>query len=250
MPADKKPVKKERRGSPGWMVTYGDMTTLLLTFFILMFTTAEIEGRELRLILSAFRGSFGLRTGGLTLSEGVLAELGHQVESLPAKEQGDKLAKAIEKAVSIFQPEVKSRKVKVTEDERGIVISLVADTFFESGSDELTPEGEIIINKIGAFLSEPEFRGNMIRIEGHTDSTPIASKGGLYGLYPTNWELSTGRAVKIVRIMNEDFNIDGENLQAVGYGEYQPVESNDIEEGRAYNRRIEIIIMRKKEYSL
>lgn len=246
----KKPVKRERRGSPGWMVTYGDMTTLLLTFFILMFTTAEIEGRELRLILSAFRGSFGMRTGGLTLSEGVLAELGQQVETLPAKEKGDKLAKALKKAVSIFQPEVKSRKVKVTEDERGIVISLVADTFFESGSTELTREGMVIIGKIGSFLKEPEFSGNIIRVEGHTDNTPISQKSDLYEFYPTNWELSSARAVKIVRLLNERFSIAGSNLQAVGYGEHQPVESNDIEEGRAYNRRIEIIIMRKKEYSI
>jgi len=246
----KKPEKRERKGAPAWMLTYGDMTTLLLTFFILMFTTAEIEGRELRLILSAFRGSFGLHKGGLTLSEGVLAELGQQVETLPAKEKGDKLAKALKKAVSIFQPEVKSRKVKVTEDERGIIISLVADAFFESGSTELTQEGMAIIGKIGSFLREPEFRGNIIRVEGHTDNTPISQKSNIYGLYPTNWELSSARAVLVVRLLNERFSIEGKNLQAVGYGEFQPVESNDIEEGRAYNRRIEIIIMRKKEYSL
>jgi chemotaxis protein MotB len=245
-----KSEKKLRRGSPGWMVTYGDMTTLLLTFFILMFTTAEIEGRELRLILSAFRGSFGMRTGGLTLTEGVLAELGQQVETLPAKEKGDKLAKALKKAVAIFQPEVKSRKVKVTEDERGIVISLVADAFFESGSTELTQEGIVIMGKIGSFLREPEFRENIIRVEGHTDNTPISEKSDLYDFYPTNWELSAARAVMIVRLLNERFSIAGSSLQAVGYGEYQPVESNNIEEGRAYNRRIEIIIMRKKEYSL
>ncbi|MBN2324925.1 MAG: flagellar motor protein MotB [Spirochaetes bacterium] len=242
--------KRGRRGAPGWMVTYGDMTTLLLTFFILMFTTAEIEGRELRLILSAFRGSFGMRTGGLTLSEGPLAELGQQIETLPAKEKGDKLAKALKKAVSIFQPEVKSRKVKVTEDERGIVISLVADTFFESGSAELTEEGATVMGKIGAFLADPEFSGNNIRIEGHTDSAPISQKSNLYEFYPTNWELSSARAVKIVRLLNERYRISGDNLQAVGFGEYQPVESNDIEEGRAYNRRIEIVIMRKAEYSL
>jgi len=111
-----KKEKRKKRGTPAWMVTYGDMTTLLLTFFILMFTTAEIEGRELQLILSAFRGSLGMHTGGLTLSKGVLAELGQQIETLPSKEKGERLAKAVEKAVAIFQPEVKSRNVKITED--------------------------------------------------------------------------------------------------------------------------------------
>ena len=244
-----KPTKKVRRGAPAWLLTYGDMTTLLLTFFILMFTTAEIEGRELQLILSAFKGSLGMFKGGMTLSEGVLAELGQQVESLPAKEKGSQLAKAIEKAVSIFQPEVKSRKVKITEDQRGIVISLIADAFYESGSPELTQEGLTVIDKLGQFLSSGEFEENDIRVEGHTDNTPVSPDSAFYFKYPTNWELSSARAVKIIRILNEEHNIRGNNLEAIGYGEYQPVESNDIEEGRAYNRRIEIVIMRKKEYS-
>lgn len=246
----KKVARRQIKGSPHWLLTYGDMTTLLLTFFVLLFTVAEIEGRELQLILSAFRGSLGMHTGGLTLSRGVLAELGQQVETLPSKEKGERLAKAVEKAVSIFQPEVKSRKVKITEDERGIVISLVADAFFESGSPELTPGGRMVINKMGRFLREPEFAGNIIRIEGHTDNSPISPDSGLYALYPTNWELSAARSVKIARIFNETFKIDGRRLQALGYGEFQPVESNDIEEGRAYNRRVEIIIMRKKELSI
>lgn len=244
-----KPTKKVKRGAPAWLLTYGDMTTLLLTFFILMFTTAEIEGRELQLILSAFKGSLGMFKGGTTLSEGVLAELGQQVESLPAKERGNQLAKAIEKAVSIFQPEVKSRKVKITEDQRGIVISLVADAFYESGSPELTREGLTVIDKLGQFLSSGEFEENDIRVEGHTDNTPVSPDSAFYFQYPTNWELSSARAVKIIRILNEEHNIRGDNLEAIGYGEYQPVETNDIEEGRAYNRRIEIVIMRKKEYS-
>ena len=166
--------KKEKKGTPEWMLTYGDMTTLLLTFFILMFTTAEIEGRQLQLILSAFRGSLGMFTGGRTLAKGMLAELGQSVESLPAKEKGDKLAKALKKAVSIFKPEIKSRKVKITEDERGIVISLLADAFFKSGSPELTQEGMEIVKKIGGFLSSKDFKENKIRIEGHTDNAPIS----------------------------------------------------------------------------
>jgi len=229
------------------MVTYGDMVTLLLVFFVFLLTAAKIEGYELQLILSAFRGSFGMYQGGLTLAKGVLAELGQQLENLPSKEKGTKLAKSVEKAVSIFEPEVKSRKVKITEDERGIVISLVADAFFESGSAELTPEGEQIVDKMGRFLSSKEFRENDIRVEGHTDSIPPG--GDVKEKFDTNWELSTARSVMIIKRF-QAAGVPGGQLQAVGYGEYQPVESNDIEEGRAYNRRIEIIIMRKQEYSL
>ncbi len=239
--------RKRRKGAPAWMVTYGDMVTLLLVFFVFLLTAARIEGHELQLILSAFRGSFGLYRGGLTLAQGVLAELGQQLETLPSKEKGEKLAKSLEKAVSIFQPEVKSRRVKITEDERGIVISLVADAFFESGSADLTPEGERIVDRIGSFLSDERFEENDIRVEGHTDN--IQPGGEVKEKYDTNWELSAARAVTIVKRF-EAQGIDGKRLQAVGYGEYQWIEPNDIEEGRAYNRRVEIIVMRKKEYSI
>jgi chemotaxis protein MotB len=229
------------------MVTYGDMVTLLLVFFVFLLTAAKIEGYELQLILSAFRGSFGLYRGGLTLAQGVLAELGQQLENLPSKEKGDKLAKSVERAVSIFEPEVKSRRVKITEDERGIVISLVADAFFESGSAELTPEGAQIVDKLGRFLSSREFRENDIRVEGHTDN--IQPGGVVKEAFDTNWELSAARSITVVkRFVGQ--GVRGSQLQAVGFGEYQPVESNDIEEGRAYNRRIEVIILRKREYSL
>jgi len=230
------------------MLSFTDLTQQLLIFFVLLFAMSEISRAELRQILSSFKGAFGMMTGGMTLSKGVLAELGQQVESLPAREKGQKLAKAVQVAVSIFQPEIKSKFVKITEDERGVVISLVSDAFFESGSPELTPEGEATVSKIGRFLSSPEFSGNLIRVEGHTDNIPIAPVSFLYNQYPTNWELSSARAVKIVRVFSERYGINGKNLQAIGYGEFQPVESNDIEEGRAYNRRVEIIIMRKKEF--
>ena len=242
--------KKHKRGSPAWMLTYGDMMTLLLVFFVFLISIMEtkVEDSRLQLILSAFSGSFGLFRGGLTLAEGNLAEMGNLLETLPAKEKGDKLAKSVEKAVSIFEPEVKSRKVKITEDERGIVISLVADAFFQSGSAELTAEGEVIVDKLGGFLGSSDFDENMIRVEGHTDNIP---PGGIVKeRYDTNWELSSARAITMVKRFEDVSGIEGEQLEVVGYGEYQPVESNDIEEGRAYNRRVEIVIIRKKEYSV
>jgi len=243
--------KTERRirPPPTWMLSFTDLTQQLLIFFILLFAMSEVSKGELQQILSSFKGSFGMMTGGLTLSKGMLAELGQMVETLPSRERGSKLSKAVEKAMSMFQPEVKSRRVKITEDERGIIISLVTDAFFESGSPNLTPEGEATVAKIGRFLRDPMFSANTIRVEGHTDNSQIPERSRLRALYPTNWELSTARATRVVRILNEEYGIGGGNLQAVGYGEYQPVESNDIEEGRAYNRRVEIIVMRKKEYS-
>ena len=100
---------------------------------------------------------------------------------------------------------------------------------------------------MGRFLADRQFRENEIRVEGHTDN--IQPGGEVKERFSSNWELSAARSITVVkRLVNE--GVRGEQLQAVGYGEFQPIESNDIEEGRAYNRRIEIIIMRKKEYSV
>ena len=97
-------------GTPGWMTTFGDMNSLLLVFFIAMLTSAEVDGREMHLILSAFDGSMGALEGGNTLSKGELAELGNTVESLPAIEVGNQLAKAVKESVEMLSPEIKARK--------------------------------------------------------------------------------------------------------------------------------------------
>src|SRR6056297_3746392 len=107
--AEKKKCKKcPPEGAADWLLTYGDMTTLLLTFFVLMFTTATIDGYELRLILAAFPG-LGNYTGGNTLEAGPLAELGNTIESLPSMERGRALDQARRQAISIFSPEIQSQ---------------------------------------------------------------------------------------------------------------------------------------------
>src|SRR6056297_3644049 len=110
-------------GAADWMLTYGDMVTLLLTFFVMMYTTAEVDGSQLKLILAAFSG-LGVLEGENTLQAGELAELGNNIMTLPSVDKGRALDKARKRAISQFQPEIKSKKVRVTEDERGLVISL------------------------------------------------------------------------------------------------------------------------------
>ena len=247
--AKRRTTKRFIRTTPPWMLSFTDLTQQLLIFFILLFAMSEVSRGELQQILSSFKGAFGMLTGGMTLAKGMLAELGQNVQSLPSKERGERLSKEKEQALSVFQPELKSRRVKITEDERGVVISLLADAFFESASPALTPEGEEVVKKMGDMLRDPAFSKNIIRVEGHTDNRDIPAGSPLKRFYPTNWELSAARAASVVRRLNEVYGINGKNLQAVGYGEYQPVEDNDIEEGRAYNRRVEIVIMRRKEFA-
>jgi chemotaxis protein MotB len=238
MPIQKKKKRREEEGSGNWLQTFGDMMTLLLTFFVLMYTTATIDGYELRLILAAFPG-LGSLQGGNTLSEGRLAELGNTVMSLPSTERGDALDEARRNAVSIFQPEIQSQKVRVTEMERGLVISLAADAFFETASAELDIErSREVLRKLSNLLNSDQLSERKFRIEGHTDSIPVAEDGP----WDSNWELSSARALSVLQYLL-DYGVNEEQFQVMGLADTVPLFSNDTAEGRAYNRRVDVVIL-------
>ena len=241
--AEKKKEKKcPECAAADWTVTYGDMTTLLLTFFIMMLTTATIDGKEMQLILSAFQGSFGLMPGGRTLSAGELAEMGNVIESLPSTDRGRGMAKAIREAESIFQTEVKTRKVTVTLDERGLIVSLSSDAYFRRGSAELDIDAaRQVLEKVAFLITGTEYKNKHIRIEGHTDDGATDPNGP----WPTNWHLSSARALNVLGYL-VDFGADPQRTSVAGYGEYRPVFQNDTEEHRSKNRRVDIVIMREK----
>ena len=236
--AEKKQKKCPPGGGDDWMLTYGDMVTLLLTFFIMMFTTAEIDGYELRMILAAFQG-LGSLDGGNTLEVGKMAELGNTIMSLPSMERGRALDKARRNAVALFQPEIKSKKVRVTEDERGLIISLAADSFFRPASAEVDiEETRDLLRMLAKLLNSPELQNKKFRIEGHTDSEPTDPAGE----WETNWELSAARSVNVLHYL-VDFGINEQNAQVAGLANTSPLASEDTPEGKAYNRRVDIVIL-------
>jgi chemotaxis protein MotB len=253
---EKKERKITKQKTPDWMVTYGDMTTLLLTFFVLMFTVAEIDGQELKLILSSFTGSFGIQTGGLTLQEGPLAEMGQQIETLPSPQEGENLAEMTEQEVSLKQDIEEEEQVEMVTEERGLKIMLLGDSFFREGSAELTNKGREIVRRIGNFIEQLSSRGPAydyeVIAEGHTDNTPVSQTRVKFD---NNWELSVLRATTLVEYWVDVMGlspvrttVEGElvnKFQSVGYGKHRPIASNDTPEGRARNRRVEIIIKKK-----
>lgn len=233
--------KKEKKcdeGAPDWLLTYGDMTTLLLTFFIMMFTTAEIDGSELRMILAAFQGLGSLR-GGNTLEVGKLAELGNSVMSLPSQQKGRSLSNARKLAIALFQPDLKTKKVRIQEDERGLIISLAADSFFRPASAEIDiEETRGTLQKISNLLRSEDMGSRKFRIEGHTDNIPTDPAAG----YPTNWELSAARSINVLKYLVE-FGVDEDQFQVAGFADTVELAPNDTPEGRAYNRRVDIVIL-------
>ncbi len=237
-----KKKKQESAGTPAWMVSWSDMTTLLLTFFITMMSFAEIEGKDFYLVLSSFRGALGIMTGGSSLGQGRLEEMGLTVMSLPSPSEGSALEKSVKNAVSLFKPEISSKRVRITDDERGLVISLSGDAFFDPGSAVLKSEIRTVLDKAGSIINSVP---NLVRIEGHASNTPVGiskNKG-----YASNWELASARSVNALRYLEEEKNVDPEKLSAVSFGEHRPMDNNDTPEGRAFNQRVDIVIVRDRE---
>ncbi|AEF83156.1 flagellar motor protein MotB [Leadbettera azotonutricia] len=234
--------KKADAGGVGgeWIVTYSDMVTLMLCFFVALFNPDDTDPAQLAAMISAFNNiGLGSSSGGNTLSSGKSADLGNTIMSLPSMDKGRVLGNALRKAVSLFNPEVKSNKVKVTHDERGLVISLASDAFFNPASARINiEETRDILVRLASLLNSDEVRGHKFRVEGHTDSEAIDPLGP----WEDNWQLSSARAIAVLRYLTA-IGVQENRFQVAGFADTMPVSSNNTPEGRAYNRRVDIIIL-------
>lgn len=221
-----------------WLTTYADMVTLMLCFFVMLFEPAEIDITSLQNLSASISGD--PTGGGTSLSLGRLAELGNNVSSLPSMEKGKSLGTALKKAVSVFAPDIKTNKVTITSDERGVVVSLASDAFFRPGSADLNiEETREILLRLAGFLSDDGLSDRRFRIEGHTDSDSLDANEGNW---TSNWELSSLRAINVLHYMT-DFGVSEKRFSIAGYADTKPFASNDTAEGRAYNRRVDVIIL-------
>ena len=231
-----------RRATP-WLLTYSDIVTLLMIFFVLLMATGDVKIIKTRIILSAFEGKLGVLRGGQSLSPGAFENMGQRIESLPSTERSRFLSKSYKKAINLFQPEIKSRKLRVLETERGLVISLMSDVLFEGGSADVHFEDIKSTLENLRLLIETLDDDQKILIEGHTDSIDYEGHA-----YKDNWDLSTARAWSILnalRLIPSLTAFDESKVSIHGYGRTRPVENNDTPEGRAYNRRVDIIFSHK-----
>ncbi len=187
---------KVGKSSPAWMLTYSDLMTQLLIFFVMMFALASAMN-EMQLI---------------------------------------KLKKKLETYVTENRLE---GYIGLKIEEKGLVISLREKLMFDSGEAEIHQEAKYILKDItNEIIDVP----NNTRIEGHTDNVPIGPE--LRSKFPTNWELSTARATNVTRYLLETLKFPPGRISSAGYGEYQPVVDNDIEEHKAMNRRVDIVVQR------
>ena len=235
-----KKAKQPEKPSTAWLGTYGDMITLMLCFFVLLYNPSEVDVTQMATITQSLQMQETETTsGGLSLSAGQLSDLGNNINSLPSLEKGKSLGMAKKKAVSLFAPDVKSNKITITSDERGLIITLLSDNFFEEGSAELNiNDTRETLLRLADFFRSDELKGRRFRIEGHTDNTPVAENSK----FPSNWELSATRAVNVLHYL-ADYGVRENDFSVAGYSDTRPKFSNDTAEGRAYNRRVDIIIL-------
>lgn len=218
-------------GSPEWMTTYGDMVTLLLCFFILLYSYSVIDVVKFQQIISSiqvtFLGERGIMESSIDPSRGELVELqvDHKYQDVIVTYQ----------AISEYlREEGLDEVIKVRIEERGVVLEIQDRILFDSGRAEIKPDAADLLVKVAGILERVP---NQIIVEGHTDNVPINTPQ-----YPSNWELSVDRAVRVVRYFSERHGINPKRFIASGYGEFHPLATNRTAAGRARNRRVNIVI--------
>lgn len=257
--SDDKKRRKRTGSSDNWMTTYGDMVTLLLTFFVLLFSFSTINEAKWRELVFAFTGGGSIiPTNGngdkdstsppmptptlqtspsATPSEGKTPTPSHTPTPTPRfPDNIDAIYNGIIGFVKDFELET---RVEVNKTDFEIIIRFTDNVMFESGKADLKPEFHGVLSAFADILDKFEEEIEMIRIEGHTDNRPINT-----WQFPSNWELSTARAVTVLRYLIEEKGFSPLKISAVGYGEYHPVDTNETAEGRARNRRVDFVITR------
>ena len=220
-------------GAPAWMTTYSDMITLVLAFFVLLFSFAVIEEAKFNEIMSSMRMTF-------LGAEGILDGSSDPADLPDSFFEQDPLAKDTEELMASIESFIEERNlagtIAVELDERGIILVISDAILFEPARADLLPEARYLLGYVGEMIDDIP---NQVLVEGHTDNVPIHTPQ-----FPSNWELSVARAVVVVRYLSERMSVEPHRLAAVGYSEYHPVASNITPEGRQLNRRVNIIISR------
>lgn len=257
--------RKRRSGHANherWLVSYADFITLLFAFFVVLYASSQVDQRKVGKLAMAIQVAFqemGIFQSSssqvpIDMQEPMPfsrvqsiqnlkrnAELG-QVAGKPEQALGSgvgdllDLQRELESALNL---EIGRNEIALRREPDGLVLSLREVGFFDSGSALMKPTSLPIFDRIARMLHLRQYR---LRIEGHTDNVPIHN-----AQFPSNWELSTARATELVRILIVREGYDASQLSAAGFAEYHPVATNRTQEGRASNRRVDIVILRQED---
>lgn len=238
-----------------WLISYADFITLLFAFFVVMFASSQTDKSRAQQISAAVKEA--LEHGGVPAvvheilggtvddkgkGNAMMKGPGGSQKQLPSKTEVPESKVSVTDLMpsmtylnQALAEEIKAGKVEVHLDARGLVVSLRQAAFFPSGGDDIAAPGLKSIEKIAKTIRDLP---NPVRLEGHTDSIPIHSQR-----FPSNWELSTARSIAMLQLFISQYGISVDRFAVAGYAETKPIDTNDTVEGRAHNRRVDIVIL-------
>lgn len=238
----KQKQEEVKPGSPEYMTTYGDMMTLLLCFFVLLFAMSSIDAQKFQAIMQSFHGSAGVLKSGKTIDDDAYIQNSALRNKITNSITETQRLKALKASIEQHVKENKLEKqISVQLEERGLLLRFNENVLFDSGKADLKKGSKEILVYLSNILSSEDFNDRLIVVEGHTDSDPIRN----IRKFPTNWELSTTRAVNVLRYLVEETEMNPERFSAGGYSKYHPVVVNDSPENKSKNRRVDIVILRR-----
>lgn len=236
------PVTRRRTGAmlavasqeESWMTTYSDLVTLLLTFFVALYAFSRVDAVKFQQLVRSVRSSLGVNLD----RQGGLPDVSQSPWLLKEANEREQLEQVLQRLRQTLPEE--GSGLSLVQEQRGIVVRFADQALFDTGKADLRPSAEPVLRRLAETLRPLE---NPLRVEGHTDSVPIHTVQ-----FPSNWELSTARASRVVRFLIEQ-GIPLSRLSAAGYADQRPVASNATAAGRAQNRRVDLVILSLSELS-
>ncbi len=213
-----------------WLVSYADFITLLFAFFVVMFATSETNKQKARKLSESVEKAFGHKVPTASRTQPVKTPPAAAVDS-----QFADLTPSLRLLEKQLASELNAGTMHLSLQPRGLVITLGEAAFFAPGEDRVQPSAFESLAKVANALGKLP---NPVRLEGHSDSTPIHS-----ARFSSNWELSSARAVQVLKTLEERYGTDRFRLSAAGYADTVPVEPNDTEAGRMRNRRVDLVVL-------
>ena len=234
-----------------WLVSYADFITLLFAFFVVMFATSQVDKAKAKQVSESVTQAFeGQKMTAMFVSMlGKSNEKGKPTlmrgpggqQKAPEEKSASKLAELLPSLQVLSQElktEIAAGRIQISMEARGLVISFKQAALFPSGGDVISLEAYTSLEKIASAIGKIP---NPVRLEGHTDSRPIST-----ARFRSNWELSAARSIALMEILSTRYGVPKERLSIAGYADTAPVATNDTEEGRALNRRADIVILNEQ----
>jgi len=231
--------------SAGWLTTFNDLVTLLMVFFVLLFTMGSMDHRLIKEFQYALQSGLGILEAGSMASIEIqqplmpMAQQGRSTRPIDAPTPQDGSVEANVNIEAVLEEFAARRRINVKYAKDGVHISFEDGLFFNFGKADINPSGFDYLGKLAQAIHKLPYA---VRVEGHTDNVPIRTNR-----FPSNWELSIARAVSVVKYFIDVGKINPRRLSAAGYGDSKPLVPNDAPATRARNRRVEIVLVTEGE---